>query len=249
MIVHPCWPVPLRVKSIITTRENGVSKKPFDSFNIATHVGDNPELVSANRQVLENRIQQKITWLSQVHGTRVVPLSGFTSEVIEADGCSTLRENTVCGVSTADCLPVLVCDKNGTQVAALHAGWRGLADGILSEGVAGFGCSAKDLFIYIGPAISQTYFEVGPEVLDYFKTAWLARHLNGDVSPYFMKKENIPGKYFADLIGLAKAELNQLGVQNIYCDHYCTWKNNDLFYSYRKEGQTGRFISLVWLED
>ena len=243
----PDWPAPSNVKSCITTRLGGFSEGCFESNNLAHHVADDTVAVAKNRKQLASAIAcDQIQWLDQVHGTKLV--EAMPDEYTRtADGCYSSNKNQVCSVMTADCLPVLLCNKAGTQVAAVHAGWRGLASGIVANALALFDDRAADVMVYLGPAISNSHFEVGIDVLEAFFEASLSEaHLNS-VSLAFSPSVSRPMKYQANIYALAKAELNELGVTAIYGGDYCTYRDSDRFYSYRRDGQTGRFASLIWL--
>jgi len=246
--IEPHWPVPGRVRAAITTRVSGASAAPYDRFNLAMHVGDKRQDVEANRRQLmrELGITGGIQWLEQVHGTRVVEAAG-DGRVITADGCFTGASGLACAVLTADCLPVLLCDRSATRVAAVHAGWRGLAAGILRSAIGQFSAPAGELLAYLGPAISQPHFEVGVEVLEAFYAAAVnVQHLQA-VSAAFAPGIDRPMKFHADLYRLARAELTALGLRQIYGGHYCSYADSRRFYSFRRDGQTGRMASLIWL--
>ena len=263
----PNWPTPNNVKSLVTTRLGGCSLDDYASFNLGGHVGDNAQHVESNRRLLYSSLPEEVTWLNQVHGTEVMTFETEDDGCVTptADGVFTRLPKRVCAVMTADCLPILICDKYGREVAALHAGWRSLSDGVIVEGVRRFIAQSSDLMAYLGPAISQPYFEVGGEVLEHFRQQWFARakktntntsqvnygeaiHYQHSIEDFFQSVNGRQGKFLADLKGIAKAELNALGVQQIFDDGWCTWANNDQFYSHRKEQPTGRFASLIWLE-
>lgn len=241
--IEPDWPAPGNVKSLVTTREGGFSQAPYDSFNLATHVGDALEDVENNRARLSQALNlepDQFHWLSQVHSTRIVETKE-AAEVKEADGIDSKYSGEVCVVMTADCLPVLLCNQSGTQVSAVHAGWRGLANGILAQAVSRFSDPAS-VIAWLGPAISQKHFEVGGEVRDQF----IAR--NRSMLRAFVASSNI-GKYMADLYELARIELNKLGVQSIHGGDFCTYTDQARFYSYRRDGsKSGRMASLIWLD-
>ncbi len=233
------WPVPKNVKIAFTDRHGGVSQSPFDSLNLGLHAGDNAKDVSANRALLrkELRLPGEPFWLEQVHGTDVINLKNADSNV--ADGSYTNQAGKVCVVMTADCLPVLICNKAGTEVAALHAGWRGLCNGIIEAGVSQFNSSPGELIAYSGPAIGSCAFEVGPEV----KQAFTQRKAHA--AQCFRPSGD---KYLADIYGLAQQRLTALGIADVFSASECTVSNPDYF-SYRRDRQTGRQASLIWLTD
>jgi len=245
--IKPDWPAPTHVKSLITTRFGGFSAPPYDSFNLANHVGDRPANVIANRQQLCAEIGHSVRWLSQVHGTEVIDLSNAFRVSPQVDGATTSCFGQVCAVLTADCLPLLMCDRTGSKVAAIHAGWKGLAAGIIGAACREFDASVQQLLVYLGPAISQQRFEVGGDVIEAFEQAEIERRFVEPVTRAFRSIEGKPGKYCADLYRLARSELQGLGVQSIYGGNFCTYAE-ERFYSYRRQGVTGRMASLIWLD-
>lgn len=262
MITLPDWPCPPNIKSIITTRRGGQSLGKYGSLNLATHVDDDPKRVEQNRLALkrecEKHFQQapEFYWLNQVHGTECVRFPSketVPSEAmslgfipITADAAISAEPNHACTVLTADCLPVLFCDSGGTEVAAAHAGWRGLADGILSKTVEQFSSEAQSLIAYLGPAISQPAFQVGEDVRQAFLNKVERFGSQANVEAAFIKDKSEAGKYLADIYALARHELNTLGVNAIYGAINCTYSNRD-YYSYRRDGVTGRFASAIWI--
>jgi YfiH family protein len=246
-LIIPDWPAPARVKAFISTRCGGVSQPPFDKGNLADHVEDSELSVSANRVLLKGQVGvSAVQWLEQVHGVKVVQAQR-DDLVRTADACYTREADLACAVLTADCLPVLLCDKSGTQVAAVHAGWRSLAGGIISRTVKLFDCDYDEVLVYLGPAISQSNFEVGIDVLEtFFESAKDAEHCE-KISAAFNASPTKPMHFCADLYALAQAELNALGVSQVYGGNYCTYDERERFYSYRREGRTGRMVSLIAL--
>ncbi len=238
--ILPEWPAPATVKSVVTTRNTGRSLPPFDSFNIADHVEDVAERVHANRQLLQDKLHlpAEPVWLQQVHGIRVVRAE-LAAEVEIADASTTEELNTVCTVMTADCLPVLLCNQAGTQVAAVHAGWRGLVDGILETSVNTFQQAGQELMAWLGPAIGPAAFEVGDEVRQMYLDA------DADLTDAFVA--GIPGKWYLDIYTAAEIRLNKLGVTAIYGGGLCTHTDSTRFYSYRRDGVTGRMASMIWI--
>ncbi len=234
----PDWPVPPGVRAVSTTREGGVSRPPFEGFNLADHVGDAPAAVARNRAALLTGVPlpQAPQWLHQVHGTAVVDLDRCAESPPQGDAALTRTPGRVCAVLTADCLPVLLCDREGSVVAAAHAGWRGLAAGVLEETVAAMGGGAR-LLAWLGPAIGPDAFVVGEEV----RAAFLAQDTGAAAcfAPF-------GDRWRADLFALARRRLEALGVA-VYGGGICTW-SDDRFFSYRREGVTGRMASLIWLE-
>ena len=252
-VVTPDWPVPTNVKSFFTTRAEGHSKGDFDGLNLASHVGDSDKHVLTNRSLLTESLSKmtlqplQFSWLNQVHGTTLIDFSS-KPESTEADGVKSRVAGEVCLVMTADCLPVLICDKSGYEVAAVHAGWRGLAKGILHIAVSRFSADPEDLLCYLGPAISKKHFQVGEDVLKAFVEASSNRSFAENVRAAFETEKDGSGKYRADLYQLARIELKTLGVQNIFGGSHCTYSQNDLFYSFRRDGTTGRMACGIWLE-
>ncbi len=251
MIVRPAWPAPASVKSALTTCEGGVSEPPYASMNVATHVGDKPEHVTINRERLQQALGLTISpqWLEQIHGTKIIEASG-DDLVRTADASFTTQKGLACAVMTADCLPILICNRSGSQVAAVHAGWRGLANGILQASLKAFNDRPKDLLVYLGPAISQSHFEVGIEVLEsFFELATTPTEAQG-IAAAFVAGKN-PMRFHADLYALAKVFLARAGVEGVYGGEACTFGDMDgdrhRYYSYRRQKQTGRMASLIWI--
>lgn len=235
----PDWPAPGNVRALSTTRAGGASAGPFASFNLAAHVGDDPVAVAANRRRLSARLPGAPLWLAQVHGCRVVDVEAAETGV-EADAAIARRRGRVCAVLTADCLPVLLCDDAGTAVAAAHAGWRGLAAGIIEATVQAMPSPPERLLAWLGPAIGPQAFEVGAEV----REAFLAH--SAEAAAAFAAKEN--GKWLADLFRLATQRLNASGVLRVFGGGQCTFSQAERFYSFRREKTTGRMASLIWIE-
>ncbi|WP_439135370.1 peptidoglycan editing factor PgeF [Pseudomaricurvus sp.] len=247
-LICPDWPAPENVRAVITTREGGSSPAPFDSNNLALHVGDDPQTVQLNRNHLCEQVGLSLEpqWLEQVHGVKVVDAQA-DGLVRTADGCISRQSGLACVVMTADCLPILLCDRAGTQVAAVHAGWRSLAGGIVREALSQFTCAMSDVLVYLGPAISQPHFEVGIDVLEgFFETALSPEHCES-ISAAFLPSLAKPMKFHADLYQLARAELSEIGVERVFGGSFCTFDDDQRFYSYRREARTGRMASAIWL--
>lgn len=240
LLILPDWPAPANVRAVCSTRSGGCSTGVYASLNLGNHVADSAERVAKNRQHYQLLAQMPATpvWLNQVHGTAVSVLSKTSTPGDTADASVTCEPGVVATVMTADCLPLLLCDKAGTQVAAVHAGWRGLCDGVIEATLAHFAKPAEVL-VYLGPAISQSAFEVGPEV----RTAFISHSAQAEQA-FVSGKGN---KWQADLYLLAKQRLQACGVQHIYGGQYCTYLQSELFFSYRRDGQTGRMASSIWL--
>lgn len=237
------WPAPAHVRTASTLRTGGVSAVPFDSLNLGAHVGDAPESVRANRQRLAQALQlpNAPCWLNQVHGTRVVEAGTWLTPP-QADACIARSASQVCVVMTADCLPVLICSRDGDRVAAAHAGWRGLAGGILESTVSSLGLPGSQLMAWLGPAIGPQVFEVGDEV----RIAFMAKEA---AAAQAFKPSYRAGHWLADLYLLARQELTRLGVQAVYGGGLCTYSDESRFFSYRRESRTGRMASLIWLTE
>jgi YfiH family protein len=234
----PDWPAPAGIRSCITTRLGGVSQAPFDSFNLGDHVDDDPAAVAQNRSLLTTRLNTRPAWLKQVHGIDVVQAS--PDQVMQADASWSTTPGVACTIMTADCLPALFCNRAGTQVAAAHAGWRGLAAGVLEATVKRFADAPSEILVWLGPAIGPQAFEVGSEV----REAFLATH--PQTVEAFLPSANA-GKYMADIYQLARLRLAAHGVTAVYGGGLSTF-NDERFFSYRRGARTGRFASLVWIE-
>ncbi|MBC3347199.1 peptidoglycan editing factor PgeF [Pseudomonas sp. SWRI196] len=234
----PDWPAPAWVKACVTTRTGGVSLTPFDSLNLGDHVGDEPAAVAENRRRLTDRLAIRPAWLQQVHGITVVEAD--PAQVATADACWTATPGIACTAMTADCLPVLFCNRAGTRVAAAHAGWRGLANGVLEATLDSLEVPADEILAWLGPAIGPQAFEVGPEVREAF-VAQLPQ-----AAQAFVPSHNA-GKLLADIYALARLRLAARGVTAVYGGGQCT-VTDPRFFSYRRNPRTGRFASLIWLE-
>jgi YfiH family protein len=239
----PDWPVPATVRALSTLRVGGVSQAPYESLNLGDHVEDAAAAVADNRRALRAAagLPAEPAWLSQVHGIRVKDLDGVGSDTAgPADAAVTRQAGRVCAVLTADCLPVLLTAKSGDRVAAAHAGWRGLAGGVLEAAVNSLGVSPDSVLAWLGPAIGPRYFEVGAEV----REALLA----GDPAAEVAFEANARGRFLADLFALARSRLRRLGVAAVYGGGACTYADPGKFFSHRRDGKTGRQATLIWLE-
>ena len=248
--ITPNWiGAPANVGAFTTLRSGGISQSPYDDglsgqngLNLAGHVGDNPEHVEHNRTLLRTQIPSEPAWLAQVHGTHVVDAATVDNQP-EADASFTTARNTVCAVLTADCLPVLFCDTAGTVVAAAHAGWRGLAGGVLEQTVQRMrDAGAKEIIAWLGSAIGPQQFEVGEDVREAFADK------NANAASAFQPRMGHNGKYLADLYALAKLALANAGVTRVFGGNHCTVTERERFYSYRRAGVTGRMVSVIWLK-
>lgn len=239
---EPDWPAPQRVRALVTTRHGGVSGEPWATMNLAMHVGDSPLAVARNRAILREFLPGEPCWLNQVHGTAVVEVCAGKSEAIppEADAAFATEPGAVCAVMTADCLPVLFCDDQGAVVAAAHAGWRGLAAGVLDSTVARMNVAPARILAWMGPAIGPRAFEVGDEVRDAFVS------VDPDAAAAFVPA-GLPGKWLADLFLLARRRLARIGVERVFGGGVCTHADPLRWFSYRRDGVTGRLATLVWI--
>lgn len=243
--IKPGWPAPANVVALTTTRKGGYSVAPYTSFNLADHVGDSPRAVSANRASLARDLPAVtgVHWLSQVHGVCVAE-AGRGEPCPVADASWSREPGHACAVLTADCLPVLLCSRAGDVVAAAHAGWRGLLAGVLENTVAAMGEEPEKLLAWLGPAIGPAVFEVGAEVRSAYLTD--AADVAGTDNCFVPNSAN-PGHFFADLYGLARLRLGAVGVYRVFGGELCTFSDPGRFYSYRREGQTGRMASIILL--
>lgn len=237
------WPAPPNIKALCTTRQGGVSSAPFGQLNLGDHVGDDPQAVIDNRQLLLNSLSlvKPAQWLKQVHGVEVVEACS-DQQIRQADACYTTEPGVACVIMTADCLPVLFTNRSGSKVAAAHAGWRGLAEGVLEETLSQF-TDPSEVMVWMGPAIGPDTFEVGQEVYDRFVDDLKeARHA-------FKPSPSHNERWLADIYRLARLRLNRAGVRQIFGGGFCTYSDSERFFSYRRQAQTGRMASLIWLED
>lgn len=273
-VLVPDWPVPTQVRAVCTTRAGGQSLPPYDSLNLGDHVGDAPQAVRANRAMLAAQLQARPVFLQQVHGTQVLPLTADTPDATVADACLTALRGVACTIMVADCLPVLFTDVRGRAVAAAHAGWRGLAGGVLeqtchalraclqglnsapnrppvpvksmwdaTESVAHDDAAGADILAWLGPCIGPQAFEVGDEV----RAAFVAH--NAQALALFVP--HTPGKWLADLAGLARQRLAAMGVTRVHGNDgsapWCTVANPSRFFSHRRDRVSGRFAASIWL--
>lgn len=237
--IIPDWPAPPHVRALVTTRAGGVSSGPHASLNLGLRSGDDPAAVAENRARLQRWLPQAPRWLAQVHGCTVVDADPLTGAP-EADASVARLTGTVCAIMVADCLPVLLTDTAGSCVGAAHAGWRGLAGGVIANTVARMPASPADLMAWIGPGIGPAAFEVGDDVLEAFCANAPERR-----SAFRPHK---PGKWLCDLPALARDALHRAGVTRIYGGELCTYADAQRFYSYRRDGITGRMAALIWRE-
>ena len=236
--IVPDWPAPARVRALSTTRVGGVSTGTYAGLNLGDHVGDVAAAVLANRRLLRAALPAEPLWLRQVHGTRVVD-AAVAACGAEADAALSRETGRVCVVMTADCLPVLFCDRAGSVVAVAHAGWRGLAAGVLEQTVATMGTAPDQLLAWLGPAIGPAAFEVGDEVRDAFAAA--------DPAAAAAFAAGATGKWLADLFQLARQRLARLGIAAVFGGGVCTYSDPQRFYSHRRDRTSGRMATLIWL--
>ncbi|MGL4859866.1 MAG: purine nucleoside phosphorylase YfiH [Enterobacteriaceae bacterium] len=243
--IIPQWPAPTNVFACSTTRQGGVSLPPYDSLNLGAHVDDNPDAVAANRQRLLQwaRITQPVRWLEQVHGTEVINLDQTPFTQRQGDAAYSEQPGRVCAVMTADCLPVLFCSANGDEVAAAHAGWRGLCAGVLENTLSCFRTARKHILVWLGPSIGPNHFEVGREVREQF----VCQHR--EAAQAFIVSDAENGKYQANLYLLARQRLAAAGVEQIYGGDHCTFSEQNYFFSYRRARITGRMVTLIGLRE
>jgi polyphenol oxidase len=237
----PDWPAPARVRAWVTERGGGRSTGSYATLNLATHVGDSPERVAANRSLLRagRQLPAEPVWLEQVHGATVLDLDLDRDAAGAADGAVTTRAGVVCAVLTADCLPVIFASRDGGRVGVAHAGWRGLLSGVLPATVRALRAPPADIIAWLGPAISAGSYEVGAEVRD----AYLERDAGADEA----FRPNARGRWQADLYALARASLAKAGVGAVHGGGFCTYRDADRFFSHRREAPCGRLATLVWL--
>ena len=246
-ILVPNWHVPQHVQAFVSTRIGGVSQAPYDSLNVGKHVGDQILDVEKNRELLQQILPSQPLWLNQVHGTQI--WTSFESS-LEADGAVTEQSNQVLTIMTADCMPILFCDEQGDILGACHAGWRGLAQGVIQKTLNQMirkkqPKDAKryisEINVYLGPTIGPSHFEVGGDVYDAFSMILHSQQLD---SSFVTSPQT--GKYFANLFSIAQFQLNHLGIERIFSEEICCFEHSDLFYSHRRDKKTGRFASFLW---
>ncbi len=239
--ITPHWAAPANVKALQTTRIGGVSQGSYASLNLGEHVNDDPLAVAHNRQLLSPYLPSEPVWVNQVHGIEVIDAT--KSGCLEnADGAYASQANVVCVTMTADCLPVLLCDKAGTVVAAVHAGWRGLCDGVIEAAIAKMPVVPEDILAWLGPAIGPNAFEVGDDVREQFMQK--DEQAESAFKPY-------GDKWLCDIYTIAKQRLISVGVKAIYGgsvnEEFCTYTDETRFFSFRRDNATGRMASLIWL--
>jgi polyphenol oxidase len=244
--ILPNWPAPPNVHAMQTTRLGGVSHAPYDSLNFGLHVNDNPIHVTKNRKLLSEYMPSEPVWLNQVHGIHVIDAANTTC-LPDADASFSTQKNVVCVTMTADCLPVLLCDNAGTVVAAVHAGWRSLCDGVIETTLNQMPAKPQDIMAWLGPAIGPNAFEVGAEV----RAQFIAKDAQAESAFRPNSDHESNQKYLVNLYQIANQRLNNLGVTRIYGggqdQRWCTYTDESQFFSFRRDGATGRMATLIWL--
>ena len=235
--IVPDWPAPSAVRALITTRSGGVSEGRYASLNLGMRTGDDARAIAANRERLRACLPQEPKWLRQVHGARVVE-ADMLAEIPDADPSIARLPHTVCAVLVADCIPVLLADRSGSAVGIAHAGWRGLAAGVIEKAIERMALQPQQLLAYLGPGIGPTAFEVGPDVRDAF--------LERDPQSNSAFAPHVPGKWLADLFCLARLQLSRAGVHAVHGGAWCTHTDARRFFSYRRDRTTGRMAALIW---
>ena len=235
----PDWPAPARVRAFVTTRAGGVSKGPYATMNLSASNGDDAMDVARNRAIACAALPGNPVWMRQVHGTDVLDLDRWSGDRPTADAAIASRSGRVCNVLTADCLPLLLCDGEGERVAVAHAGWRGLAAGVIESTVAAMETPTDKVLAWLGPAIGPRAFEVGPEVREAF--------VSHDARAERAFAPHVPGKFMADLYALARQRLESAGVTQVHGGGFCTYNETDRFFSYRREKLSGRMGAFIWL--
>lgn len=239
--INANWPASTSIRALTTTRFGGNSKGQYAGLNLAQHVGDDASRVDENRALLAQQLDlpSRPLWLRQVHGERLIHSSQWQNE-LAADGCFTDQKGVVCAVLSADCLPLLLCNKDASHVAALHLGWRGICRSLLGQTLAKMNCGPSEILAWIGPHIQARNYEVSEDV----RSACLKTCTKADKA--FTAREN--GLWLVSLSSVVRAILNEQGVTNVYSEDRCVFEDKDAFYSYRREGSTGRMASLIWME-
>jgi YfiH family protein len=237
----PDWPAPARVRAFVTTRSGGVSEGEYASMNLGASSGDRAENVAKNRLTVRERLPAAPRWLAQVHGASVAVLDALAPEAVpKADAAVARRAGEVCTVLTADCMPVLLCDEAGRRVAIAHAGWRGMSAGVIENAVRAMEVPAESVLAWMGPAIGPEAFEVGPEV----REAFMADDAGADVA----FRPHRDGKFLADLYALARRRLASAGVARVQGGGFCTYRERERFFSYRRVKESGRMGAFIWIE-
>ncbi|HEX7466344.1 MAG TPA: peptidoglycan editing factor PgeF, partial [Usitatibacter sp.] len=239
--IAPDWPAPTRVRAFVTTRHGGVSGGEYASLNLGARGGDDPRNVASNRLVVRDHLPSMPRWMAQAHGTAVCDLDAIGDhDVATADAAVTGTPGTVGVVLTADCMPLFVADRGGTRVGVAHAGWRGMAAGVIENAVSSLGVDPREVVAWMGPTIGPTAFEVGPEVREAFVAA------DPGARAAFMP--HAAGKFMADLYALARRRLARAGVREVHGGGFCTYRETQRFFSYRRVAESGRMGAFIWME-
>ncbi len=240
--IVPDWPAPPRVRAFVTTREGGVSTGEYGSLNLGSSSGDDPASVSRNRAIVRSHLPSEPRWMAQVHGTDVADLDALgEGEVPRTDAATTARAGHVGVVLTADCMPVFFTDRKGTRVGVAHAGWRGMAAGVIENTVHAMGVPPREVIAWMGPSIGPDAFEVGPEVREAFVAI--------DDRAVDAFRSHTPGKFMADLYALARLRLERAGVESVHGGGFCTRDDAERFFSYRRAKASGRMGAFIWMEE
>jgi polyphenol oxidase len=239
--IQPDWPAPARVRAFVTTRAGGMSAGEYASMNLGAHSGDDPEKVARNRLIVREHLPSMPRWMTQVHGTAVADLDRLgADDVPTADAAVMRKAGTVGVVLTADCMPLFLCDRRGERAGVAHAGWRGMAAGVIENAVSALGAAPADVIAWMGPAIGPAAFEVGPEVRAAFVAA------DPRAAAAFAPHGSV--RFLADLYGLARLRLERAGVHAVFGGGFCTFREPDRFFSYRREQKSGRMGAFIWVE-
>lgn len=247
--LKPDWPAPVNVHAAVTLRQGGHSEGDYTAFNLADHVGDAPGAVAANREQMQQELNlpNSPQWLEQIHSDKAV-VARADGKVLTADASFTREAGVVCAVLTADCLPLLICNRAGSEVAAIHAGWRGLTGGVIRETIAAMQSEPQDLLVWLGPAIGPEAFECGVDVLEAAFESCISESHAESIAQCFVPHAKKPLHFLADIYALGRAELAELGVAGVFGGDRCTVSEESAFFSYRRDGNTGRMASLIWFE-
>jgi polyphenol oxidase len=247
--IIPEWPIPQSIHSYMTTRQGGVSSPPFDTFNLGLLSGDHADQINQNCDLLKQQLNlpSNPIWLTQCHQSLVIDASH--PSILSADGSYTDQFNTICAVLVADCMPILLCNEQGTEVAALHGGWKSLSQNIIEHGLQKFKSPRSKILAWLGPCISQKHFEIGSDVKKIFLTNFIELQ-DLSLQKNIWESSLSPNHFLMNLHALAKQQLQRLEVNQIFECNECTYENEQKFFSYRRDkGTTGRMACLIWISD
>ncbi len=238
-LISPQWPLSNKVRAFTTTRMGGVSKQPYNTFNLARHVNDDETDVCENRHRLQTQVLmgKQVKWLKQIHSNNVVNAAEIEADKVEADAAFTIDKSIACAVLTADCLPILLADKNGQCLAAVHAGWRGIINGVIQNTITAMSDYIKPDYAWLGPAIGPDVFEVGTDVYDEYLQC------NDDFSQCFNPHNS--GKWTLNIYQAAKLVLNAADITQVFGGEFCTYSDTDQFFSFRRHATTGRMATII----